>query len=712
MSSTPKWASDSPEAELERAHLQAVLRQLRRVYRAVGSLNSGRRPVDFTVALLALRLVAEREGWDCSWVEGSTQAGAGRDAQIVARWALLADRCLEDPRLNRAYGAVFRFSESNDHNSEIAFDFQAVLRSIPVGRGHFTQMLSLVEQLPDLHGAGFDIFGEVYQALGDEATKKSFGEYFTGRHIIDGVVPILFERAGISGKSSLKSKRIADIACGTGGFLSGVLHHVHRELGFNDGELRAFVQESIYGYDLSHSNASRARVNIYLAAGAFGSIRGGADSLDAAAPGGPGARTFDYVLTNPPYGSSALHQRLHERFLARAIDLLKPGTGRGLIILPAGTLENPSSARARLDLLRRAQITDVIALPKHAFSPYAVQRTAVVLFRRREAPLSADCWDDLLAQVGDERLSMFIVDHDGFANSEKRFPTRRRDIDGSWLHNDLAGWTDQEGHRRASAVMRALIHEAAPPVEDQYACMTLRQMHDALAARGSARDAGINLLPDTYLRRSRREVPAGEFAKAVRSVEQKLLSSEGEPVESAIRALLNTGVTFTSPATSQLGDLFHFHVGTRALTEAVMYDAHDPVGIPVYGGGANAAAQRISPNAVSGEGRPVRVFEGPALVLALDGTSGLIQVVRSGSFACNHHAGVLLPRDLGTDLDIVAQQAEASLRELASNRSGSSTLAQRTIMSLRVELPTIDAEADLVREARRKLARLRGVIGR
>lgn len=45
---------------------------------------------------------------------------------------------------------------------------------------------------------------------------------------------------------------------------------------------------------------------------------------------------------------------------------------------------------------------------------------------------------------------MYIVDNDGFANSDKRYPTRLRGRDQHWLHDEVSGWVDGDGMEHAS----------------------------------------------------------------------------------------------------------------------------------------------------------------------------------------------------------------------------------------------------------------------
>jgi hypothetical protein len=199
--------------------LRALLPKLKTLYRNIPVLASGRVPVDFTVALLTLRLIVEQQPDWGTWAEMPRFSPGSKsiDHAIGERLQTFTARILTDHDLRSKYGDIFSFHEKGDA-FEVAFAFSDVLAAIPQGSSHFTKLFELIDELPPLHGANFDIFGEVYQAIGDEATKKALGEFFTGRHIIGGVLPVLLHRSGLDKSfASVKNKKIADLACGTGG---------------------------------------------------------------------------------------------------------------------------------------------------------------------------------------------------------------------------------------------------------------------------------------------------------------------------------------------------------------------------------------------------------------------------------------------------------------------------------------------------------------
>lgn len=41
---------------------------------------------------------------------------------------------------------------------------------------------------------------------------------------------------------------------------------------------------------------------------------------------------------------------------------------------------------------------------------------------------------------------MYIIDNDGYANSDKRFPTQLKDDDNKYIHDEISFWVDKDGN--------------------------------------------------------------------------------------------------------------------------------------------------------------------------------------------------------------------------------------------------------------------------
>ena len=152
-------------------------------------------------------------------------------------------------------------------------------------------------------------------------------------------------------------------------------------------------------------------------------------------------KRWDYIITNPPYGSGTIKAdtdvisstRNEVAFLYKIIDLLEVG-GRACVILPDGILENPSMATMRLDVLEKVNINAIISLPKFAFAPYTKEKTYAVYITKRNKKKT---------KLQKEPIWMYILDNDGLANSDKRFPTKLRNNGNEFLHDEIDGYYNQ-----------------------------------------------------------------------------------------------------------------------------------------------------------------------------------------------------------------------------------------------------------------------------
>lgn len=319
--------------------------------------------------------------------------------------------------------------------------------------------------MPELHSSKIDLFGEVYELLADKKTKSSFGQFFTGRHIIKPLIKLLFEQnesiKSITGEIDSDGmvsnpKKICDPACGTGGFLTEAFKYIDCEIKEEGIKLNIndFASKAFYGFDIHAQNTTKTKINMYLAGDGFSEIKS-RDSLTEM----PSKYMdyFDYIITNPPYEDSSPvvdcsiinTQRLEINFIIQIVKMLKVG-GKALLVIPDGVLESPSISHFREWLLRQCQIDKIIGLPKFAFAPYTKEKTYAMYITKRKNPIS-----DTLDSIQNEEIWFYVVDNDGFANSDKRFATNRKTDDGKWLHDELSTWIDTNGVEHKSMLESA-----------------------------------------------------------------------------------------------------------------------------------------------------------------------------------------------------------------------------------------------------------------
>lgn len=425
--------------------------------------NDNHTTIDFTIAFISLKSILEKHGdlfpskpeWMWSGLLGSDTSALKINIKNCVEYI-----CDKEARAKEVKGRVNAINLANNfmdiflrQDKNRPFDFANLINDF-CSSAQLESLLGIynaIDGLPALRSSRIDLFGETYELLADKKTKAAFGQFFTGRHIIRPLIQILFEEensnsitGGIKDGKAVRPKKICDPACGTGGFLTEAFKHINDE--FNDDiDVNDFAQKAFFGYDIFPANVTKTKINLYLAGDGFSALDD-RDTLNAEID-----NKFDYVITNPPYGKGDTlvsadvsgSNRFEVNFLIRIVQMLQVG-GKALVILPDGIFEAPSLSPLREWLILQCRIDKIIGLPKFAFAPYTKEKTYALFITKRTEPL------DSVTEAGHlhERVWCYVVDNDGYANSDKRFPTSRKDVDGSWLHDELSNWSAPDGKDR------------------------------------------------------------------------------------------------------------------------------------------------------------------------------------------------------------------------------------------------------------------------
>ena len=308
------------------------------------------------------------------------------------------------------------------------------------------QIYGIIDSMKPLHGTGFDLFGAVYEMFASSKEKKDFGEYFTRRHYAHIFSKLLLQDEDMYNPD--KKFSIIDPACGTGGFLTEsfkVLINNYEKNGTLDDDAKTFLSKNcFYGIDVRDENISRTRLNMFLVGDGHTHMYAD-NTLKPTKENSKKVlqQEFQYVITNPPYGNGTIRAnttaitstRTEVAFICKVIELLKPG-GKACIITPDGVLENPSFKKFRMELLEKCEIYAIISLPKFAFAPYTKEKTYALFIKKKSSKIT---------KIQKNAIWMYIIDNDGLANSDKRFPTKLRNNRNGWKHDEISGWVSTEG---------------------------------------------------------------------------------------------------------------------------------------------------------------------------------------------------------------------------------------------------------------------------
>jgi type I restriction enzyme M protein len=252
---------------------------------------------------------------------------------------------------------------------------------------HFSKLpLSNRAAAPDVVGNAYEYLIKRFADL----SKKKAGELYTPRSVVRMMVNILDPRAGES---------VYDPACGTGGMLIEVVHHV-REAG---GDPRSLYGK-LYGQEKNLTTSSIARMNLILhGVEDFNVVRG--DTLrEPAFYDGDLLATFDCVIANPPFSLKKWGEDLwkSDRFgrnfaglppsksadfawIQHMVKSMALKTGRLAVVLPQGALfRMAAEGRIREKILRTDKVEAVIGLAPNLF--YGTGLAACIIVIRERKP--------------------------------------------------------------------------------------------------------------------------------------------------------------------------------------------------------------------------------------------------------------------------------------------------------------------------------------
>jgi type I restriction-modification system DNA methylase subunit len=413
--------------------------ELATIYRGINFKNNVQK-IDFTIGFISLEFFEEKEildnKIDANKVYWSNCADDSAE-KLVGNISIYINRLEKETN----------FKEFKNLMESVKIAIMGESGKAPlVDNKDVKKIYEIIDSMRPLHGTGFDLFGAVYEMFASSKEKKDFGEYFTRRHYAHIFSKLLLKDEIYFNRD--KKFTILDPACGTGGFLTEsfkVLQNNYEATKTLNEETKKFLEEEcFYGIDVRDENISRTKLNMFLVGDghtnmfSFDTLKHKIDGTHKISEG-----KFDYIITNPPYGNGTIKaetdalstNRTEMAFLCIIIKLLKTG-GRACVITPDGVLENPTYKEFRKELLETCDINTIVSLPKFAFAPYTKEKTYALFFTKRSSKVT---------KVQNKPIWMYIIDYDGLANSDKRFPTKLRNNRNGWLHDEISGWVSTEG---------------------------------------------------------------------------------------------------------------------------------------------------------------------------------------------------------------------------------------------------------------------------
>lgn len=223
-------------------------------------------------------------------------------------------------------------------------------------------------------------FNDIYEQL-LKGLQKNNGEFYTPRAITSFVVEMV---------NPTINDRVADFACGTGGFLVDTLHHIESKK--VKVEEIPKLQYMLYGVEKKQLPYMLCVTNLLL-----NDINNPDvlhyNSLETNVRSYSEEDKFEVILMNPPYGGSELEavqknfpgdlrsSETADLFVIEILYRLKKN-GRCGIVLPDGFLYGGDTSKVsiRKKIMEECNLHTVIRLPISCFAPYTGIATNILFF--------------------------------------------------------------------------------------------------------------------------------------------------------------------------------------------------------------------------------------------------------------------------------------------------------------------------------------------
>lgn len=244
------------------------------------------------------------------------------------------------------------------------------------------QVINVIDELDLSDYDEIHAFGEIYENILKELQSAgSAGEFYTPRAVTDFMAKMIKPQIG---------EKMADFACGTGGFLTSWLKELQPQIK-TIADRKSFGT-SIYGiekkqfpYMLCITNLLLHDVDTPRVYHDNSLLRKVLDYTDD--------DRFDVVLMNPPYGGSEKNEvksnfpadlassETADLFMSVIMYRLKQN-GRAAVILPDGFLFGTDNAKINIKkkLLGEFNLHTVIRMPSSVFAPYTSITTNILFF--------------------------------------------------------------------------------------------------------------------------------------------------------------------------------------------------------------------------------------------------------------------------------------------------------------------------------------------
>ncbi|MCF0247284.1 MAG: SAM-dependent DNA methyltransferase, partial [Synergistes sp.] len=248
------------------------------------------------------------------------------------------------------------------------------------------QVINVIDELDLSDGDEIHAFGEIYESILKELQSAgSAGEFYTPRAVTEFMAKMIKPEIG---------EKVADFACGTGGFLTSWLKELAPKI--KTTEDRAAFDSSVFGIEKKQFPYMLCITNMLLHGIEMPNILHENSLLHDVLDYTEKDR-FNVILMNPPYGGSEksdvkshfpedlASSETADLFMSVIMYRLKRN-GRAAVILPDGFLFGTDNAKVAIKkkLLSEFNLHTIIRLPHSVFAPYTSITTNILFFDNAE----------------------------------------------------------------------------------------------------------------------------------------------------------------------------------------------------------------------------------------------------------------------------------------------------------------------------------------
>lgn len=248
------------------------------------------------------------------------------------------------------------------------------------------QVINVIDEVDFNSPEERHLFNDIYETiLKDIQSAGNAGEFYTPRAVTDFIAEMLQPKLG---------EKMADFACGTGGFLTSTLNILKTQRKTVDDT--KLYNQSVFGIEKKAFPHLLAVTNLFLHEIDDPNILHG-NSLEKNVRDYKEEDKYDLIMMNPPFGGSELDaiknnfptdlrsSETADLFMGVIMHRLKED-GRVGVILPDGFLFGTGvKTKLKKKLVEEFNLHTVIRLPHSVFAPYTSIRTNILFFDKSKS---------------------------------------------------------------------------------------------------------------------------------------------------------------------------------------------------------------------------------------------------------------------------------------------------------------------------------------